>query len=169
MRMSSNYDVSDLAILWEAQAVFDLTVFVLTILKTLQTRRECMIENVCGKGPQLTGVIFRDGASYFAAMVVCNVANILTFYLAEPVLKGFLSTLATCISVTLMSRLMLNLYEASTHVDDIIVYELASVSHPAPAGESKWLVYGGVITECVVGMDDIRDMRGAAEWSSSAI
>ncbi|KAJ7219681.1 hypothetical protein B0H12DRAFT_1152737 [Mycena haematopus] len=40
-------------------------------------------------------------------MAAMNFGNILTFY---PLLRGCLSTMASCMSVTLASRLMLNLH-----------------------------------------------------------
>ncbi|EPQ54297.1 hypothetical protein GLOTRDRAFT_94608 [Gloeophyllum trabeum ATCC 11539] len=54
------------------------------------------------------GMLFlRDGALYYGCMVLANAANILTYY---PLLKGALSIFANTISVTMMSRLILNLY-----------------------------------------------------------
>ncbi|KAI0064854.1 hypothetical protein BV25DRAFT_1914014 [Artomyces pyxidatus] len=101
----------DLAVAWEAQAVFDLLVVGLTIRKTLQTR-ERMGRRLSFTGGGLVDLVYRDGAIYFVVMALANLANILTFYLAHPLLKGVLSTFASCISITMMSRLMLNLYEA---------------------------------------------------------
>jgi len=46
-------------------------------------------------------------------MASCNLANILTFYFAGPFLRGGLSTFASSISVTLMSRLTLNLHRTA--------------------------------------------------------
>ncbi|KAG5734400.1 hypothetical protein E4T56_gene7159 [Termitomyces sp. T112] len=53
----------------------------------------------------------KDGAIYFAVMAFANLANILTFYLCGPFMRGGLSTFASGISVTMISRLMLNLHE----------------------------------------------------------
>ncbi|KIM74721.1 hypothetical protein PILCRDRAFT_695652 [Piloderma croceum F 1598] len=47
-------------------------------------------------------------------MALANLANILTFYLARPTLRGCLSLCASCISVTMMSRFMLNLHSAAS-------------------------------------------------------
>jgi len=47
-------------------------------------------------------------------MAIANIANIFTFYFSRPPLKGFLSTPASCVSVTLCSRLVLHLYEVAT-------------------------------------------------------
>ncbi|KAJ7637398.1 hypothetical protein DFH06DRAFT_1139012 [Mycena polygramma] len=46
-----------------------------------------------------------------SAIALVNLLNILTFYLAGPILAGSLSTFASCMSVTLMARLMLNLHK----------------------------------------------------------
>ncbi|KAI0062118.1 hypothetical protein BV25DRAFT_694044 [Artomyces pyxidatus] len=100
-----------LAVAWEAQAVFDLLVFSLTIRKTLQTR-ESMGRRMGFTGVSIVDLVYRDGAIYFAVMALANLANIFTFYFADPLTKGVLSTFASCISVTMISRLMLNLYEA---------------------------------------------------------
>ncbi|KAI0310716.1 hypothetical protein OF83DRAFT_1178265 [Amylostereum chailletii] len=102
-----------IAVAWEAQAAFDVLIFGLTIHRTLQARR------LDGRGAILSGsalidMIYRDGAIYFFVMALANFSNIITFYFASPALKGVLSTFASCVSITMMSRLMLNLYEAAT-------------------------------------------------------
>ncbi|KAI0937555.1 hypothetical protein AcW1_001597 [Taiwanofungus camphoratus] len=57
---------------------------------------------------------------YFAVMASVNLANTLTFYVLQPLLRGVLSTLASSVSVTMMSRLMLNLHEiASPHMTPV--------------------------------------------------
>ncbi|KAG1732498.1 hypothetical protein EDB19DRAFT_1733757 [Suillus lakei] len=43
-------------------------------------------------------------------MALSNIPNILTFYIGSVGLRGSLSTFTGCISVTLVSRLMLNLH-----------------------------------------------------------
>lgn len=48
-------------------------------------------------------------------MGLANLANVLSFYLAPPILKGDLATFANCVSVTLMARLMLNLQEVANN------------------------------------------------------
>ncbi|KAI0264642.1 hypothetical protein BC834DRAFT_970591 [Gloeopeniophorella convolvens] len=98
---------------WEAQALFDALVFVLTVRQTLKTRALHRTSfNLSGAG--LVDIVWRDGALYFAIMGFANLANIFTFYLSGPTLKGVFSTPASCISVTMCSRLVLNLYKAAT-------------------------------------------------------
>ncbi|KAJ7876765.1 hypothetical protein B0H14DRAFT_3787532 [Mycena olivaceomarginata] len=49
---------------------------------------------------------------YFGLMVLANLANVLTYYLGDGLIAGFLSWFTTSLSVALLSRLMLNLHEA---------------------------------------------------------
>ncbi|KAG1889222.1 hypothetical protein F4604DRAFT_829708 [Suillus subluteus] len=57
-------------------------------------------------------VMFRDGAMYFGVMTLLNIPNILTYYYGSDITRGSLSTFTSCISVTLISRLMLNLHKS---------------------------------------------------------
>ncbi|THH03754.1 hypothetical protein EW146_g10349 [Bondarzewia mesenterica] len=134
-----------IAVAWEAQAGFDLLIFGLTIAKSIEVRRQRQdINNWIRLETGLIDLIYRDGellpthillltcsdrwgihsgilghtgAIYFAFMVLANLSNIFTFYFAPDGLRGVLSTFASCVSVTMMSHLMLNLHEAtsSTH------------------------------------------------------
>jgi len=95
---------------WEALFVYDLLIFSLTLRKTWKARKD---HSITGINVPLISLILRDGAIYFAVMALCNLSNILTFYLCGPFLRGGLSTFASSISVTMMSRLMLNLHETA--------------------------------------------------------
>ncbi|KAF9558567.1 hypothetical protein CPC08DRAFT_638831, partial [Agrocybe pediades] len=95
---------------WEALFVYDSIIFGLTVFKTWNARRD---HSITGISIPIITLILRDGAIYFAVMALCNLANILTFYFAGPFLRGGLSTFASTISVTMMSRLMLNLHETA--------------------------------------------------------
>ncbi|KAF9549075.1 hypothetical protein CPC08DRAFT_699538 [Agrocybe pediades] len=95
---------------WEALFVYDSIIFTLTILKTWKARRE---HRITGVTIPLISLILRDGAIYFAVMALCNFANILTFYFGGTFLRGGLSTFSSAISVTMMTRLMLNLHETA--------------------------------------------------------
>ncbi|KAJ7487970.1 hypothetical protein FB451DRAFT_1226075 [Mycena latifolia] len=92
---------------WAALFLYDSIVFGMTLFKTYSTRRQL------GSGNNLPihRLIVRDGALYFAAMALANLANIVTYYSTGPLLRGSLGTFANCISITMMSRLMLNLHE----------------------------------------------------------
>ncbi|THU97756.1 hypothetical protein K435DRAFT_965285 [Dendrothele bispora CBS 962.96] len=90
---------------WETLFLYDTVVFVMTLLKAYQVRGLLL-----GR-MSLLYLVLRDDAIYFAVMALANLVNILTFYLCEPYMKGGVSSLASAISVTLMSRLMLNLHK----------------------------------------------------------
>ncbi|KAH9063244.1 hypothetical protein EDB87DRAFT_1708483 [Lactarius vividus] len=133
-----------LAFAWEAQAIFDALVFALTVMRTLNMRKLHNME-ISLSGVGLLDVLLRDGALYFAVMALANLANIFTFYASPPffwsglfpseltpdvppALKGFLSTPASCVSVTLCSRLVLHLYEVATPASSIAESSAESVS-----------------------------------------
>lgn len=94
-----------LAGIWGTEILFDLTVFALTLSKSLPAVRR-------SKGTILI-VLLRDGAVFFCALIVLNILNILTFLLAEPPANGALSALTNATSSTLVSRMMLNLRETT--------------------------------------------------------
>jgi len=95
---------------WEALFVYDSLIFSLTIYKAWKVRQDYA---VTGVDIPLISLILRDGAIYFSVMAICNFSNILTFYLCAPFLRGSLSTFANSMSVTLMSRLILNLHQTA--------------------------------------------------------
>ncbi|KAJ6591412.1 hypothetical protein B0H10DRAFT_779146 [Mycena sp. CBHHK59/15] len=96
-----------LAASWEALLLFDSIIFGLTIYQSYSARRRVGVQ---ARMPLHT-LIMRDGAMYFAAMVLANLTNIITYYVTGPLLRGSMSTFANCVSVSMMSRLMLNLHE----------------------------------------------------------
>lgn len=116
-----------LALAWETQALFDALVFALTVTRTFKMRTLHNMEiRLSGMG--LLDVFLRDGAIYFAVMALANLANIFTFYFAMPAFKGFLSTPASCVSVTLCSRLVLHLYEVATPVSESSLESTSAVN-----------------------------------------
>ncbi|KAF8874544.1 hypothetical protein BD779DRAFT_1678687 [Infundibulicybe gibba] len=104
------YSSARLAAAWVALFVYDSIIFVLTLLKTWQAGRKIKIHTRL----PIVAILLRDGAIYFAVMALANLANILTFYFCGPFFRGGLSTFANNISVTMMSRFMLNLHETTT-------------------------------------------------------
>ncbi|KAJ7274817.1 hypothetical protein C8J57DRAFT_1312801 [Mycena rebaudengoi] len=100
-----------LAVPWEALFLYDFMIFVGLFTKSYVSRREA----APWTGITLLGVLIRDGAIYFGVMAAMNLANIMTFYFASPLLRGCLSTFASSMSVTLMSRLMLNLHSVESN------------------------------------------------------
>ncbi|KAJ6564995.1 hypothetical protein DFH09DRAFT_1315242 [Mycena vulgaris] len=106
----------DLSAAWAGLFLYDSIIFGLTVGKTYATWRRAGSQEYM----PIHNLIFRDGALYFAAMAMSNLLNIVTYYvsgkmLLQPILAGSLSTFASCLSVTMMSRLMLNLHK-KTHV-----------------------------------------------------
>ncbi|KAK7038482.1 hypothetical protein R3P38DRAFT_2906212 [Favolaschia claudopus] len=92
---------------WISLFVFDLTVFALTLYYAKITRERSTRQT------NLHVLVVRDGAMYFGIMALANLANIATYYLVEywPLIPGALATFANCISITMISRLILNLLE----------------------------------------------------------
>ncbi|KAF7345333.1 hypothetical protein MSAN_01910200 [Mycena sanguinolenta] len=93
---------------WEAILVCDTLVFVLTARKAFVHWKTI---------PRYAGSLIErmatDGTMYFGIIVLANLANLLTYYLGDALLSGFLSYFSTNLSLTLISRLMLNLHEAA--------------------------------------------------------
>ncbi|OCH89160.1 hypothetical protein OBBRIDRAFT_35440 [Obba rivulosa] len=88
---------------WGIVLLFDTIVFLLTIVRRLRERN---LWNA-----SLFRLCLRDGALYYAVMVIINIVNVLTIVLPSPEQKAMFATLTNVISSTLMSRLMLNLRE----------------------------------------------------------
>ncbi|KAJ7743910.1 hypothetical protein DFH07DRAFT_835118 [Mycena maculata] len=113
---------------WEAQLVCDTLVFALTVRRAYIQRRS---------SPRYTGTLIErmvtDGGMYFGIIVLANLANLLTFYIGDVLLSGFLSWFTTSLSVTLLSRLMLNLHEAANVETDTAMpntIDLESIRFP---------------------------------------
>ncbi|THU84657.1 hypothetical protein K435DRAFT_843579, partial [Dendrothele bispora CBS 962.96] len=98
---------------WEVVFVYDLVLFSLTLYKAHTTVHDNM-DFVGALGRRsLMQVLISDGSLYFVVVALSNMTNILSFYDFQVSLKGGLSTFAGCISVTMMSRLVLNLQAAN--------------------------------------------------------
>ncbi|ESK82500.1 hypothetical protein Moror_14405 [Moniliophthora roreri MCA 2997] len=93
------------AVAWEAAFFYDTLIFLLAMYKAYQTKKEL------GMGLPLMNIVIRDGSLYFGAMSLASLGNILTFYLAGPFMRTGLSTAASSLSITLVSRMMLHLHE----------------------------------------------------------
>ncbi|KAF7350271.1 hypothetical protein MVEN_01331100 [Mycena venus] len=91
---------------WDGLLLFDTVTFGLTMYNGYVNQKILPSSN-------LHMVVVHDGAMYFAIMGLANLANIGTYYFAESglVSPGSLATFANCISVTMISRLILNLHE----------------------------------------------------------
>lgn len=91
--------------------VFDLFIFVLTVYKICKTDSLLRLSLVTRKN--IIDIIFRDGAMFFGVMTLSNILNILTYFIGSVGIRGSLSTFTSCLSVTLISRLMLNLHQTT--------------------------------------------------------
>ncbi|KAJ7693004.1 hypothetical protein B0H17DRAFT_1330575 [Mycena rosella] len=97
-----------MAFAWEAQLVCDILILGLTLHRTYTYNL------VVGPGSRsLLGTMVRDGAAYFAMIGLVNLANILMLYTGDIITAGSLAWFASTISVTMITRLMLNLHDAA--------------------------------------------------------
>lgn len=99
-----------LGLAWLAEMIFELLIFILIVYRICKTKGLLRLSLVT-RG-NIIDIIFHDGAMYFGAMVLVNTPNIMTYYSGSVAIRGSLSTLTSCLSVTLMSRLMLNLHKS---------------------------------------------------------
>ncbi|KZT20954.1 hypothetical protein NEOLEDRAFT_812701 [Neolentinus lepideus HHB14362 ss-1] len=108
---------------WEVLLTLDLLVFIITVYKSYTSgdvfRRSPRLQN------GLAVLIFRDGAMYFVCVLFSSMINLRLF---KPLLKGTMSTFASNISVTLMSRLMLNLYKSIDQTTPGESFELSTTT-----------------------------------------
>ncbi|KAG1765402.1 hypothetical protein EDD22DRAFT_404341 [Suillus occidentalis] len=100
-----------LAVAWEALSVYEFLIFVLTVSRIFQIRRLLRL-SLTSSRRNIVAVMFQDGAMYFGAMTLFNIPNILTYYRGSGITRGSLSTFTSCMSVILISRLMLNLHKS---------------------------------------------------------
>ncbi|KAK1235298.1 hypothetical protein PQX77_001487 [Marasmius sp. AFHP31] len=104
-----NHSARRLAGVWIALFIYDTILFFLTVSRTYHHWSRVRVDPHVVQ-LSLLSLMFRDGAMYFAVMALATLSNILTFYLCGPFMRGGLSSFASCISVTMMCRLMLNLH-----------------------------------------------------------
>ncbi|KAH9954778.1 hypothetical protein BC827DRAFT_927016 [Russula dissimulans] len=101
------------AIEWSGVSVFDSAVFSLTVYKAF----------TMGRGIPLLDVIVRDGTMYFLVLFIMNLANIFILLYSAPLLRSSTAILVNVLSITLVSRLVLNLREQ----DSIPAYLLTTI------------------------------------------
>ncbi|VDB90086.1 unnamed protein product [Peniophora sp. CBMAI 1063] len=133
---------SRIAIAWGAQAVFDVSAFALTVWHSFRRRRR-------GFTNDLLIHVYQGGAVYFGVIVLANTINLvsLTFQPWEAYVRGSFTNVASCICVTMMSRLILHLYDvapvpAST-LNDMNVLSVGSLfatelTQRAEGSEETW-------------------------------
>ncbi|KAJ7362227.1 hypothetical protein DFH08DRAFT_799280 [Mycena albidolilacea] len=92
---------------WTGILAFDAMILVLTIWKGCETYR---LSSCSGKRRQgLVPTLVRDGVVYFLVVAVANCANIISYMVAGPYLRGVGSTLTTVLTTVMGCRLMLNI------------------------------------------------------------
>ncbi|KAJ7138916.1 hypothetical protein C8R46DRAFT_1234155 [Mycena filopes] len=100
------------ALSWAVLYAFDTLIFGLTLYHGISMRRKLGSHSPMA----LHQIILRDGILYFGVLVLSNLANVLTLVgnddsaAPQPILPGTFATLGNCISITMMSRMMLNLH-----------------------------------------------------------
>ncbi|KAJ3771491.1 hypothetical protein FB446DRAFT_704602 [Lentinula raphanica] len=96
---------------WTLVLVYDTLLFGMTLFKAYRARYKPYYGvKLPGGKPSLCTIIIQDGSIYFGVVASVNLINVLSYY--DALLRGnTMSTLASCTSVTLMSRLMLHLHE----------------------------------------------------------
>ncbi|KAJ7834347.1 hypothetical protein B0H14DRAFT_3871396 [Mycena olivaceomarginata] len=100
--LSATCVIASLGLWASITLVCDIVVFALTVHRAYLRRKTPLYQRMA-----------TDGSMYFGLIVLANLANVLTFYLGDGLIAGFLSWFTTSLSVTLVSRLMLNLHEAA--------------------------------------------------------
>ncbi|KIK56367.1 hypothetical protein GYMLUDRAFT_47147 [Collybiopsis luxurians FD-317 M1] len=93
---------------WEALLLYNVMLFVMMLLKAHKTHHELRPLRI-----PLVDIIVRDGSLYFGVMAIANAINISTFYYPWPFIRASLTTFASSMSVTMMSRLMFNLHKVA--------------------------------------------------------
>ncbi|KZO95613.1 hypothetical protein CALVIDRAFT_564657 [Calocera viscosa TUFC12733] len=94
---------------WLPVIGFDLVLFLLTLVKVIQHRREVI------HGP-LVDILHRDGLIYFALSLGLGVANMVIFALAPVHLKSIALPLMTATLCVTCSRMLLNVRDVGAHI-----------------------------------------------------
>ncbi|KZT56578.1 hypothetical protein CALCODRAFT_483834 [Calocera cornea HHB12733] len=94
---------------WLPIIAFDLVLFLLTLVKVIQHRREVI------HGP-LVDILHRDGLIYFALSLGLGVANMIIFALAPVHLKSIALPLMTATLCVTCSRMLLNVRHVGEHI-----------------------------------------------------
>jgi hypothetical protein len=138
-----------IAAAWECLFAYDTLLCVLTVMRgrALFRRSGAHGGEACWRwrARDLTAVVARDGALYYAAAALVNGANVLTFYFAPPALRGVLTTPAGSLSIVLCARLVLNLH-ASADARDGTPGPGESLLPPESAASSALLDTRGAFT-----------------------
>ncbi|KAG2125038.1 hypothetical protein DEU56DRAFT_983397 [Suillus clintonianus] len=97
---------------WVALFAYESLIFILTVSRIFKTKGLLRSPSLLMCRRNIIDIIFQDGAMYFAVMSLSNIPNILAFYFGSDISKTTLASFTSCMSVTLVSRLMLNLHKS---------------------------------------------------------
>ncbi|KAF7349450.1 hypothetical protein MSAN_01735000 [Mycena sanguinolenta] len=121
----SRHTSMHLAGAWGVLFVFDTLVFCLTVFHAYSTQSRF------GPGAQINmpmyTLIIRDGAIYFGAIALANLANIVTFIVNGFWIPGTLTVFTTSISITMACRLILHLHEEALADVDATDFDLSGL------------------------------------------
>ncbi|KAJ7473119.1 hypothetical protein B0H11DRAFT_2037361 [Mycena galericulata] len=117
---------------WEAQLACDILILCLTLRCAVTYHRSVGL----GSG-SLLRIMVRDGKSPFMVICAVNVANIVMLYI---ITAGSLTWFASAISVTMISRLMLNLHDAANGSFSLTF--TAQCEHPEHVHELDTIRFG---------------------------
>ncbi|KZV59485.1 hypothetical protein PENSPDRAFT_660033 [Peniophora sp. CONT] len=99
-----------IAAVWACMLIYEVAVFVLLLAKGFQEHWRAPAT--------LWHTLLLDGALYFLAIGLSNVANIVCYLTAPPVIKGTLGTLTNVLSSALVCRLVIHLRVAAARISD---------------------------------------------------
>ncbi|VDB96243.1 unnamed protein product [Peniophora sp. CBMAI 1063] len=111
----ASYETRD-AYAWITQAVFDGFVLALTAFRALVSWRDG--EGIhCFKSTHrgLADLMFTDGLMFYVIITLATVANILTYFVGPPPLRGYFSSFTSAICTAMLGRLTLHLHAAVEH------------------------------------------------------
>nr|GAT51963.1 predicted protein [Mycena chlorophos] len=100
-----------LAIAWVGMGVFDSMIFILTLARGLSRFWDRGRRDLDDRPARmsLVMILLRDGTVYFAVIILCTLANILTFIYGQAYTRGVATTFTNVLSSIMITRLMLNL------------------------------------------------------------
>ncbi|KAJ7626063.1 hypothetical protein FB45DRAFT_74824 [Roridomyces roridus] len=121
---------------WEVILFSDTVMFLLTVRRAYQRRSLPLYSG------SLLERMANDGSMYFGIISLANLANALTFYLADDLLVGVATWVTTNLSLSLLCRLMLNLDVAAAQgiqTDTLNTYavDLESIRFELPRVDSE--------------------------------
>ncbi|KAL1748390.1 hypothetical protein HDZ31DRAFT_29709 [Schizophyllum fasciatum] len=133
-----------LAAAWEGLLAYDCAMLGLTVYQSCRS--------LSGPVPEpLLQVILRDGAwAVIWVMGLCNLGNIMTFY---EYLKGCLSTFSSCVSMSVLTHLVIHLHETGRR--DRHPHSTLRASRTLAVTHDSNVVFTSHVTAESIGLDTI--------------